>query len=68
MNNNKGQGGGEAKKRGGLINLLPLKRESLFERRGGGGGLNRGFTVFFGKNLEQVIELGHQKNEIIKFK
>jgi len=34
----------------------------------GGGGLNRGFTVFFCKNLEQVIELGHQKNEMIKFK
>ena len=36
--------------------------------RGGAGGPNRGFTVFFGKNLEQVIELGHQKNEMIKFK
>ena len=31
--------------RGGLINFPPLKRRDLFE--GGGGGLNRGFTVFY---------------------
>ena len=39
---NKGNGRG-AEKREGLINFLPLKREGLLEK--GGGGLNREFMV-----------------------
>ena len=33
-------------RQGRLIYFLPLKREDLFERGEGGGGLYRGFTAF----------------------
>ena len=51
MKNNKRRGGDGGLKRRGLINFLSLKRRGLlvrgglFERGGGGGGLNRGFMV-----------------------
>ena len=34
MDNNEGEG--DLKERGGLLNFLPLKREGLLERGGGG--------------------------------
>ena len=47
VKNNKGEGKGGLKERGGLINFLPLKREGLLEtikgliwEVGGGEGLN----------------------------
>ena len=43
-------GGGGLNREGGLIIFLPLKRVGLLERGAylswGGGGLNRGFTVY----------------------
>ena len=46
--NNKGEGWGVLKRKGGLINCLPLERGGLLEKGGlfERGRLNRGFTVY----------------------